>query len=84
MLPPLPKAGVVVIVLGAIVDSVAHATAPSHFVGFTPAEQAGHLTILIGMLYTLGGVILDPLISRRPNRRTVSRRAAKGGSYAHR
>jgi hypothetical protein len=82
--PPLARAGVIVIVVGTVADVIAHATAPRPYIGFTPQEQAGHLTILIGMVYTIAGIVLDGLRSRSRSQSATNQQQTKGGHYAHR
>jgi hypothetical protein len=82
--PPLARTGVIVIVIGTVADVIAHTTAPSSGVRFTPPQQAGHLAILVGMIYTLAGVLFDALRSPSRSRSTASKPRNQGGHHAHR
>lgn len=60
--PPFARFGLVVIVLGGIYDMIAHLQAPTYYGSFTPAQQAGHLIVLAGMVITLAAVLLDAIV----------------------
>lgn len=62
-LAPLSRFGVLVLVVGAALDTVVHVSAgsPGGSVGFTPAQHSAHLVILIGMLCTLLGIVLNAI-----------------------
>jgi hypothetical protein len=82
-LPPLARFGAITIGVGGLADTLAHLQGPAISGGFTPAQQLGHLVILLGMVATLTGVLLDALwpASRRRQTPTITH---KGGSHANR
>ncbi len=63
--PPLGWLGFGVIVMGTLADFVAHATHPGIQQGFTFFQQAAHFVILLGMLVTLEGVLIEAYVSSR-------------------
>ncbi len=67
-LAPLTRFGVLLLVVGAGLDVVVHVRAGSFGAptGFTPAQHSAHLVILIGMLCTLIGVVLNAIWPSRP------------------
>ena len=67
-LAPLTRLGIVVLVVGAALDTGVHVRtgSPGGSLGFTPAEHSAHLVILIGMLCTLLGVVLNGIWPARP------------------
>jgi hypothetical protein len=67
-LAPLSRFGVLVLGVGAGLDAVVHVRAGSFGapIGFTPAQHSAHLVILIGMLSTLIGVVLNAIWPSRP------------------
>ena len=67
-LAPLSRFGVLVLVVGAGLDAAVHVRAGSFGapIGFTPAQHSAHLVILIGMLCTLIGVVLNAVWPSRP------------------
>lgn len=82
-LPPLARFGSLTIGAGAVLDTVAHLQGPALHGGFTPAQQLGHLVILLGMVETITGVLLGALWppSSRRQRPTIIH---QGGSHAYR
>ena len=67
-LAPLSRVGVLVLVVGAAADVLAHLSAGSWdgAIGFTPAQHSAHLVVLIGMLFTLLGVVVNGIWPARP------------------
>ena len=61
------KLGFVVIVLGLVIDVIAHITAgvEHDHSGATSFEVSGHLVVFVGMVIVLIGVIFDGLRQRR-------------------
>ncbi len=61
------KLGFVVIVLGLVIDVIAHITAgvEHDHSGATSSEVSGHLVVFVGMVIVLVGVIFDGLRQRR-------------------
>ena len=71
-LPLLVVVGVLVIGAGAGLDVLVH-RAPAHedaHAGFHPQEHIAHFTVVVGMLLTWAGVVLDGVRrqARRPTR----------------
>lgn len=58
-LAPLSRAGLLILLLGALADSVAHLGGGAAPASFTPGQHAAHLVILIGMLCILLGIVLN-------------------------
>jgi len=82
-IPRLARAGVVVLLAGAVTDTVAHLTgdpAVGQITGFTPPQHFAHLVILLGMVLTITGVVADGVRLTRLSRTKNS----KEGPYAHR
>jgi len=71
-LPPAAKAGVVVIAAGLLVDAFVHSLGV--VTAGTPAalvvrQHLAHLTVLVGMVFTLAGIVADGVRnSGRPSR----------------
>lgn len=67
-LAPLSRLGLLVLVVGAALDTGVHVRtgSPGGSMGFTPAEHSAHLVILIGMLCTLLGIVLNAIWPGRP------------------
>lgn len=80
--PPLARFGSMTIGLGALADMAAHLQG-SPAGSFTPPQRAAHLVILLGMVATLAGILLDTLWPAHP-RAPVSRITRHGGSHANR
>lgn len=81
-MPRLVHLGLVVAVIGFLLDVVIHLSpAPHHHhVGFRPEEHVAHLAGLLAMVLILAGVVADGLARRR-----ALRRQRLGGSrHAHR
>jgi hypothetical protein len=71
-LPLLVHAGLVVLVLGGLVDGAAHLVATDqtdHVDGHTAFELSAHLVVFVGMVVILLGVVVDGI------RRTLRRLA---------
>jgi hypothetical protein len=69
-LPRAAKLGISVIVLGLAVDSIVHAmgvvTAGTP-AAFVVQQHLAHLTVLVGMVATLAGIVADGVrVDRRP------------------
>ena len=61
-LPALARAGLAMLAFGGLADLVAHLGLPAeagHGHGFTSAEVEAHLVVLVGMVLTLLGVVID-------------------------
>ena len=61
-LPALARAGLAVLAFGGLADLVTHLGLPAeagHGHGFTSAEVEAHLVVLVGMVLTLLGVVID-------------------------
>jgi hypothetical protein len=69
-LAPLSRFGVLVIGLGVAADTVTHLSAGTGggAIGFTPAQHAAHLVILLGMVGVLIGIILNAIWPARHRR----------------
>ena len=79
--PPFARFGVVVLVLGTIYDADAHLQVRGYYGSFTPAQQTGHLIILVGMVITIAAVLLDAIFPPRPRPSITTPRRY---SHAHR
>ena len=81
--PPLARGGLAVLVMGVVVDLVAHVATlgqagPGHHHAFSPGEVVGHLVLLVGMVLILAGVVVDGVRRSHPGGPTGER--STGGS----
>lgn len=81
-LPVLTRAGLAVLVAGALMDLAAHlaiaAPAAGHGHEFTPAEAVAHVVVFAGMALVLLGVVVDGARRTRPGRSAGE--TSKGGT----
>lgn len=80
-LPPLTRFGSITIGVGGVADVIAHLQAPAPGASFTTPQQLGHLVILLGMVATLSGVLLDAFWPPSRDRQSIT---PQGGSHANR
>jgi hypothetical protein len=87
--PLLSLVGVAAAAAGLVLDVAVHLAASPHHrqLGFSPEEHAAHLVVLIGMLLTLVGIVLDGarrVTSRVAHPRTTTHPTQRSSTHATR